>query len=252
MKILFFQLPLSGSPRWSCRGTSPSGSGAFNSLSRDHRSCRLEICGDCEESFFQLPLSGSQSLRALCKREESVFLSTPSLGITSTKRATPSSCGRAFSFNSLSRDHLMSSPSCRSFCDRHQRFQLPLSGSQGLYAEALRLTQEFFKLCFQLPLSGSPIVTVTDYDAQGFWAFQLPLSGSLYDAGVMILFIDLLNFQLPLSGSHRIFRAFGTPPAPTFQLPLSGSRDHKMLVELHERQFAELTFNSLSRDHLGF
>jgi len=30
------------------------------------------------------------------------------------------------------------------------------------------------------------------------------------------------------------------------------SRDHqKMLVELYEKQFAELTFNSLSRDHEG-
>jgi hypothetical protein len=73
-------------------------------------------------------------------------------------------------FNSLSRDHTLSSPI--SFSHHQKSFQLPLSGSPGRTAIMLAVTG------FQLPLSGSRNRGEFPREWQGQFGFQLPLSGS--------------------------------------------------------------------------
>ena len=77
---------------------------SFNSLSRDHYIYRSSSALPSARSNFQLPLSGSRSRRESSRPSRVTSLSTPSLGITSSR--------------------IRKSPQLRS-----SSFQLPLSGS---------------------------------------------------------------------------------------------------------------------------
>jgi len=79
-------------------------------------------------------------------------------------------------------------------------------------------------------------------------AFQLPLSGSLGARGGVDIPRDDIRAFNSLSRDHT---ATGTVVTlntdfPTFQLPLSGSRDSLVRLKLIQKA---VTFNSLSRDH---
>jgi len=79
----------------------------FNSLSRDHM---IYENGNniTLDSDFQLPLSGSRELPRLLLQAHIYLLSTPSLGITRWVSRGGWRCLPPFTFNSLSRDHTIS------------------------------------------------------------------------------------------------------------------------------------------------
>ena len=126
-EILVFQLPLSGSHLDETTAKAVASKLAFNSLSRDHLPeahlhRRRSVIG------FQLPLSGSLSLKKPIDLSMIGQLSTPSLGITNS---SPHHVKR--SVNDLSTPSLgITWPTDRmgrEATPSEENFQLPLSGS---------------------------------------------------------------------------------------------------------------------------
>ena len=124
---------------------------AFNSLSRDHYIYRSSSALPSARSNFQLPLSGSRSRRESSRPSRVTSLSTPSLGITSSRiRKSPQLRSSSFQLP------LSGSPSRlrarRSGCGM-PRLSTPSLGITGI--TAVIRDRHIYLFNFQLPLSGS-------------------------------------------------------------------------------------------------
>jgi len=172
--------------------------------------------------IFQLPLSGSLDFFHEANKIAHEMLSTPSLGITSSKTS-------------------------RSSRPRSSSFQLPLSGSRFMRSSTTAIP----KRTFQLPLSGSPY----SFSSVAPMTQAVTFNSLSRDHVALRCCEDVAEFELPFNSLSRdhvraVGELFGTASDATFN---SLSRDHLnfILDFCADIAFLSISFNSLSRDHCG-